>query len=323
MKIKYINTLYLSITLLLFLSLNNCKVNKEQSKISEYKTENIIVLVMDGPRYSETWGDSTHQYIPFMANKMAKSGVIFTNFFNDGFTYTSSGHTAICTGFKQEVENSKGNQLPSYPSYFQYYLKKTNAPSESAYIITSKDKLQILANCENVDFKNKYNPIADCGINGLGSGYRNDTTTFRKTIEILNIKQPKLLLVNFKEPDVSGHANKWNDYLKGIKTSDSLIYEIWKFIQNDPKYKNKTTLFVTNDHGRHLNGIKDGFVNHGCPCDGCRHINLFVMGPDFKKNLIIKNTYNQVDITATIAELLSIEMPFAQGKSIDELFIED
>ena len=42
-----------------------------------------------------------------------------------------------------------------------------------------------------------------------------------------------------------------------------------------------------------------------------------------KKNLSIKNTYNQVDITATIAELLSIEMPFAQGKSIDELFVED
>ena len=30
----------------------------------KYLTENIIVVVIDGARFSETWGDSTHQYIP-------------------------------------------------------------------------------------------------------------------------------------------------------------------------------------------------------------------------------------------------------------------
>ena len=44
---------------------------------SKYKTENVIVLIMDGPRYTETWGDSSHQYIPHMANDMAQHGVIY------------------------------------------------------------------------------------------------------------------------------------------------------------------------------------------------------------------------------------------------------
>jgi hypothetical protein len=28
------------------------------------------------------------------------------------------------------------------------------------------------------------------------------------------------------------------------------VKEIWDFVQSDPQYKNKTTLFITTDHGR-------------------------------------------------------------------------
>lgn len=300
-----------------FLISSLCLFAQETDKL---KTKHVIVLIVDGPRYSETWGDSTHQYIPKMANEISKSGVVFTNFYNDGYTYTTSGHTAICTGHKQELENSKGSQLPDYPSIFQYFLKSKKLPTNKAFVITSKDKLQILANCNDEEFHDKHLASTICGVNGMGTGYGNDTTTFRRTMNVLNNEKPDLLLVNFKEPDASGHANNWNGYLKGIRDTDSLVWEIWKFIQQDEYYKNSTTLFVTNDHGRHTDGHKDGFVNHGDHCDGCRHINLFAMGPDFKNNLIENKTFVQVDLTATIAQLLGLKMPYCQGKSIGVLF---
>ncbi len=61
-----------------YISVNFAETNSEK----KYKTENVIVLIMDGPSYSETWGDSTHQYIPKMANNMAPQGVIYTEFRN-------------------------------------------------------------------------------------------------------------------------------------------------------------------------------------------------------------------------------------------------
>src|SRR3954464_11696971 len=88
-----------------------------------FKTKNVIVLVVDGPRYSETWGDPSHQYIPHMANDLAKEGVIYTSFQNDGFTYTNSGHTALTTGYRQEIANSGEKVYPDHPSIFQYFLK--------------------------------------------------------------------------------------------------------------------------------------------------------------------------------------------------------
>ncbi len=318
--------IYLWVPSILFLLsgiLWNEVAGQDTSKVvKKHLTERVIILVIDGPRYSETWGDKTHQYIPRMANDMAKSGVVCTNFFNDGYTYTTSGHAALCTGVRQELENSKGTDLPQQPSVFQHYLKQSGLPSSKAWLITSKDKLFILGNCNDTKWNNKFNPSSDCGKNGALSGYRNDTITFNRVMAVLKKDQPNLLLVNFKEPDGAGHANNWPEYLQGIRVTDSLVWEVWKFIQVDPYYKDKTTLFITNDHGRHIDGWKDGFVSHGDDCDGCRHINLFAFGPDFKKDVILDKYYLQVDVPSTTAELLGFPLPLGQGKVMKKLFKE-
>ena len=286
----------------------------------KYQTERVIVLVVDGPRYSETWGDKTHQYIPHMAKDLAPSGVVCTKYYNDGFTYTTSGHAALCSGFRQELENSKGSDLPQNPSIFQYYRQASGVPASKAWVVTSKDKLFILGNCVDPKWHDQYNPSSDCGKSGALSGYRKDTVTFNRLMNVLKTDQPNLMLVNFKEPDGAGHAKDWPGYLRGIVETDSLVWEVWKFIQSDPYYKDKTTLFVTNDHGRHPDGWKDGFVSHGDDCDGCRHINLYAFGPDFKKDIIMNKYCVQVDVPATIAELMGFSMPTGSGKVIAPLF---
>jgi len=303
------------LTILFLCTLQICVLAQQK----QYQTKYVIVLVIDGPRYSETWGDSTHQYIPNMA-QMAKQGVISDNFYNDKFTYTSSGHTAISTGFYQELDNTTGKELPRYPSFLQIYLKQTGLDSTKACLITSKDKLAILSNTRDPDWYNQYKPQQNCGVAGQGSGYRDDSFTFLHVINTLDKTKPHILFVNFREPDFSGHKKDWTGYLKGIKDTDFWVKRIFDYIQSDPFYKGKTALFVTNDHGRHLDGLKEGFCEHGDSCIGCQHINLFAYGPDFKKNYISSAYGNQTDLTSTIAELLHLKMPHGQGKVIKDLF---
>src|SRR5690606_15697972 len=99
-----------------------------------YLTQNVVVVVIDGPRFSETWGDPEHQLIPRLSGEMAAQGVINTNFRNEGPTYTLAGHTAITTGIYQQINNG-GFKIPRRPSYLQRWLQKTGAPSKKAWIV--------------------------------------------------------------------------------------------------------------------------------------------------------------------------------------------
>ena len=314
---------HLIICLFALLSLASCKKTDtvlSQPQPTDYKTKNVIVVVIDGPRFSETWGASNQQNTPYLAQKLAPAGVVNTAFYNDGFTYTNSGHTAITTGVRQEINNG-GNELPRNPSFFQYWLEATGSPRTKAWLVTSKDKLNILADTKDNEYQGKFIPAFNCGVSGPFTGYREDSVTYRVAKQILAKEKPNLMLINFKEPDASGHAGNWSGYLNGIKATDEYVYNLWQFLETDPHFKGTTTLIVTNDHGRHLDGYSDGFVSHGDKCTGCKHINFYAAGPDFKKDTIIDTNFNQTDIPATIAELMGFKMPKSQGRVMWDLFL--
>jgi len=286
-----------------------------------YLTKNVIVVVADGLRYTESWSDSLHQFMPFMTNKMLKEGVVNTRFYNKGDTYTSAGHTSLTTGIYQTINNS-GGEWPANPSFMQYWNQVYGSNQQKSWIITSKDKLAVLADCINPFWQGKYTPSLNSGVDGkgFGSGYREDSLTLKTTFEILKLNHPNLVLINFRDPDFSAHSGIWNSYTSSISKTDEYIFRLWAYLQNDPVYKNTTTLFVTSDHGRHLDGVADGFVSHGDGCDGCRHLGFFACGPDFKNGMITSVTREQIDIPATIAELMGFELPNSNGHVMTELF---
>ena len=181
-------------------------------------------------------------------------------------------------------------------------------------MVSTKDKLEVLSDCLDPVWAGTFRPRTDCGVNGNHTGYREDSTTYQHLLDTLVAYHPHLVIVNFKEPDASGHANNWVNYVNGIRKVDEYVGGLWSFIQHDSVYRESTALFVTNDHGRHLQGVYDGFVSHWCSCEGCRHIFLLGMGPDFKTNYLETNQYSLVDISTTISELMHIDIPATEGK---------
>ena len=315
-QIQYNSLKSLLIVLTFGLLLSGCY--KKPGLQKKYITENIIIIVMDGARYSETWGEPNKTYIPNIANTIVPRGVVNTNFYNNGSTYTLPGHLAICSGKYYNLNNS-GLQLSPFPTFFQYY--NTTYPTNKSWIIASKDKIAALANTSDTVFNNLFMPNTNCGNNGLGlgSGYRSDDLTLNASLSIFVNNHPNLTLINFREPDFTAHQNDSLGYLQQIHNLDSLINIIYTFVENDPIYKDKTTVFITNDHGRHLDS-SGGFSGHGDNCAGCRHIMFFAYGPDFKTNYINSTYREQIDIATTVAELLEFNLPNTSGQVMTELF---
>lgn len=313
------NVLYFMLLLLMVSCTNDDKV--EQTPINNqttYQTKNVILLVVDGPRISETWEGTNRENIPNRVSLLSQ-GVFISDFKNNGTTSTNPGHNAMCSGVYENIKND-GTELPGYPSIMQQWLKYTRADKTKAWVIASKDKLEVLNNCKLDGWKGKFQPSVDCGISGNGSGYRSDAVTVDKVKSVMEQYSPNIIVINLKDVDSYGHANNWNEYINAIKATDASIKKVWDHIQSLPAYKNKTTLIVSNDHGRHLDS-NGGFAEHGDNCNGCRHIEFFAMGPDFKKNTTISTgNYEQIDITSTMAELLGVPLQYAKGKIIKNVF---
>ena len=286
----------------------------------DFKTRHVLILVVDGPRWTETWGRPGRDLIPVRATVLAPQGVMFTDMANDGPTYTDAGHAALVTGFYQEIHNT-GLELPRNPTLSQRLLA-TGVDPQLAWIVTTKDKLQILTDSSSPEWKHKFVCAFDCGKGGagVGSGYRDDLTTFEHAKAVLRDHHPRFMLINFKEPDASGHAKNWDGFLQGIRDTDRYVGQVWDTIQADPEMKDRTTLFVTNDHGRHLDGHLDGFVSHGDDCAGCRKIELLAIGPDFRRGATVESHHNQLDVAVTAATLLGLTIPGSSGRVIQELF---
>lgn len=293
-----------------------CRQDKPERQFS---SDYFVVVVVDGLRFSEGWGDSTHQYIPRMSNEMAKEGTVFSNFRMNGPTYTNAGHTAVLTGVYQEIDNF-GEEIPDNPNYLQYWRSVTGANPEDAWVIASKHKIEALADCENGEWAGKYLPRIDCGNDGLGTGHRTDSVTMSRLFDTLNTYHPHHVLINLREPDYSGHTGVWEDYLTGIEASDEYCYQIWNYLQTDYIYSGNTTLIITNDHGRHLDGVESGFISHGDSCVGCRHIFAYAYGPDIAKGKIIDTEYELIDIPATISYMQGFQMPTGKGKVMYQMF---
>jgi len=277
-----------------------------------YNTKNVIIVVIDGPRFKETWGDPLKIHIPRLANELAPEGINHNRFYNRGATYTTSGLVAITTGTYQWMAND-GSEIPFYPSIFQAWLEKSRDNPNKALIVTSKQKLAVLGDCVLPQWRGKFNPMVD-------AVDRDDKETLVVALQTMKRHHPRMALIHFRGPDMYGHANDWANYIKSINETDQYTYDIWKFLQNDSIYQDVTTLIVTNDHGRHNDGVRDGFINHGDFCEGCMHINLYITGPDFQSNLIADQPREVVDIAPTVAELMGFQYGTSASTVMWELF---
>jgi len=245
--------------------------------------------------------------MPVIWNSLRPQGAIFSNMRNDGKTLTCPGHASILTGIWQRIANN-GTERPHNPTIFEYLRKETSAPAQSCFVVSGKEKLNVLAYSTDPQYGKPYGA-------SFVFGDTSDVETWLKVSATIDTYHPRMMIVNLPEVDLRGHAKDWGGYLFALHRADSLVGLIWNKIQSDSIYRNTTTLFVTNDHGRH-DDKHGGFRDHGDSCEGCRHIMLLALGPEFPGGKVVTDTTRQVDLAPTAAYLLGIQIPQAEGKNI-------
>ncbi len=274
-------------------------------------SQNVIVVVIDGARYTETFGGAG-TYIPHLYNDLKPSGYLYTNFridYPSGLTETCPGHAAIETGTWQPIAND-GTERPTNPTVFEYIRLEDGNPQSDCFAVTGKDKLDILTYSDYSSYGSAY------GGTWIGDDNRDDALTYSKVISVMQEYSPKILMINFAEVDVAGHSGNEYSYHNALLTADNLVYQLWQIIEAGTYgyTPENTTVFITNDHGRHTTN----FSGHGDDCEGCTHIMLLVLGRNVTAGIVNNDLHYQIDIAPTIGDLLGFSTPQSVGTSLYE-----
>jgi hypothetical protein len=271
-----------------------------------------VLIIIDGARWTETFGDPIYELIPHLANDLAPLGAINTAFYNDGSTWTVPGHAAIVTGTWQDLPNN-GRVRPTAPTIFEYYRATTGASEDEAVFVHGSFIEPVLT----------YSSRPDYGANfGAGMFFSDnprppyDDGMWANARRVLAELKPHLLMVSLLDPDEAGHARDWDGYRASIKHDDEIIWDLWQELQADPFYAGQTTLMVTNDHGR---GCRDGWPEHGGDDECNRHVMFLAVGPDIQPGLVISQRRTLRDIAPTLGYLLGFDTPLAEGEVMTEL----
>lgn len=132
-----------------------------------------------------------------------------------------------------------------------------------------------------------------------------DVFTHYGALEYLKIKKPKVLYIAYGETDEWAHEGKYRSYLDAAHQVDAWVQQLWNFVQSDPQYKNKTSLFITVDHGRgDIN--KDEWTSHNDKIQDSHEIWFAVMGPGIKSSGEMKEPAQlyQKQFAQTFAKIL-------------------
>jgi hypothetical protein len=306
-------TISLLLLVLYSLTLTSVMVRAAQTT---YQTKHVIVAVMDGVRYSETFGDPQHKYVAKMWQQLIPQGVLYTSYYNWGVTVTRQGHSTIASGTWQVIDN--GGPRLTMPTFFDYYREESGAPAEKAWAIFGKGAYSFAPYSSFPVYRDRWGPKSEIGIGE--NSLADDQKVLEKIQAVMKTDRPNLIYANFGYTDHSAHVEPFEAYAKAVVNVDEIFVKLWQAIQSDPEYRDSTTLILTNDHGRH-DDAHGGYQSHGDGCDGCRHVFLLMLGPDFKKNTIINQPASLIDINPTVGELLGFQTPLAKGRVLSESFV--
>ncbi len=145
-----------------------------------------------------------------------------------------------------------------------------------------------------------------------------DELTLFITREIMREFAPRVLLVNFWDMDVA-HWGAYSLYLQAITKTDRLVGMMWDAVQEEPAYRDKTTMLVLPELGRDgdLN-TANGFLNHRSGDASCRNVWMLALGAGVSKGETDRPIAH-VDVAATAAGILGYKNGEMAGRAIPEL----
>ena len=292
-------------------------------------------FVSDSAQLTKKFWDENPQrrreiLMPFFWSTIKKEGQLYGNrnlgnkvnvSNNQWFSYP--GYNEILTGAADNVRITSNDKFDNPNTNVLEFINKQKGFEGKVAAFTSWDVFPFIINSkrngilvnsgivnatENVNATEKIlnelmyevpNPLGDVRLDGF---------TFHYGFEYLKKNNPRVLYLSFDETDDFAHGGKYDLYLESAHYIDGFIKKLWLWLQASEKYKGKTTIIITTDHGRG-NKTDEDWKHHGSKMPECDQIWFAFLGPDTKAGGEMKDNEQlyQNQVAKTLASLLGLK----------------
>ena len=311
------------------------------SGFAQTKSENLIVITLDGARWQEVfmgmdsaiannpaynqddsaliytkyWSDNVNsrrkKLYPFIWSTIESQGQVwgnrnYSNHVNNAnpFWFSFPGYSELLTGYVDTTINR--NDHPGNPNESVLeFLNKKSAFRGRVAAFAAWYAFDRILNEKRAGFPvfSAFDPVGGAYpnaneklINAMNQDSYHpfndqeclDVFTHYSAMEYLKTRKPRILYIAYGETDEWAHAKMYRSYLDAARQTDEWIKELWQWLQSQSQYKNKTTLFITTDHGRG-DVVKSDWANHNNKVIGANEIWFAVMGPGISARGEIKS----------------------------------
>jgi hypothetical protein len=254
--------------------------------------------------FKKYWAKSAterrEKLMPFFWKHIAGNGQLYGNRdlgnnvnLRNKYWFSYPGRSETLCGFYDEKINSNGYPNNPNENVLEFFDKQkgfkgkvvTFASWDAVSRIVNRDRNGMLVNIPGEMVEGEKLSDAQIVANEqqnfipdyYGKDIRYDVNTYAMTKSYINANHPRVVHIDFADPDNFGHSGEYDSFLDAAHYLDAMIGSLWETMQKDPFYKGQTTFMIYPDHGR---GNGSRWTSHGTSAPGSNETFLVVMGPD-------------------------------------------
>ena len=148
---------------------------------------------------------------------------------------------------------------------------------------------------------------------------RGDALLTELSCRALKELRPRLLIVNFNDPDYVHWGNP-SHYTRGISIIDRGIKRIVETVEADDFYRDNTVFAIVPDCGRDNNRMMEVPFQHHFNSKASHEIFALFMGPGIARGVVVDKTVQQVSVAPTIGQYMHLTTSHTEGELLEETF---
>jgi len=105
-----------------------------------------------------------------------------------------------------------------------------------------------------------------------------------------------------------------------VRRDEAAVGELLEAMRGDEELRDSTAVFVLPEFGRDADLNARRGLDHGDGSDDLRFVHGVAWGPDFRRNVVVKDDRRTIDFTPTIAHLFGAKARLSKGSVLREIF---